>query len=200
MSILGEHLDVLFTLVALLICVFSFVHISKVHMTTKELATAAVLIALAMILSFIKIYHFPQGGSVTLAAMLPLLFISFAYGPAVGILAGFVYGVLHFILSPYILHPVQVLFDYPLPYMAMGLAGFFKDKYYLGTIVALMGRLFCHIVSGVVFFANYAPKGVNPLIYSIIYNGSYLLLDLIICLLVIKILSTRKLLKRIMNR
>lgn len=168
----------------------------KRKITTKKLVTAAVLIALAMVLSFIKIYHLPQGGSVTLAAMVPLLLISFAYGPMVGSLAGFVYGMLHFIISPYILHPVQVLFDYPLPYMVIGVAGLFRDKYYIGTVLALVLRFICHVISGVVFFASYTPEGLNPLLYSITYNGGYLLPDLILCLVVIKLLPTKKLLRK----
>ena len=92
-------------------------------MNTKKLLAAALalLMALALILSQFRLYHFPQGGSVTLGAMVPLLIISFRYGAGVGALAGFVFGLIQIIQDPFILHPLQVLFDYPLPYMALGI-------------------------------------------------------------------------------
>lgn len=191
-----QHPNATFALIGVLVLTVGFAIITKAKFTTYSMVCTAVMIGLATILSFIKIYHLPQGGSITLAAMVPLLFVAFAYGPAVGMLAGFIYGVLGLILNPYILHPVQVLFDYPLPYMAMGIAALFGRKYYLGTIFALGIRLIFHIISGVVFFASYAPPNMNPLIYSILYNASYLVPDLIICLAIIGILPTARLIKQ----
>ena len=68
------------------------------------------------------------------------------------------------------MHPVQVLFDYPLPFMALGLAGFLKDKKWSGTSIAASIRFTCHFISGVVFFDSFAPDGISPVIYSLLIN------------------------------
>lgn len=94
-----------------------------IHLTTRMIIDIALMLALTIVLHQIRIFHMPQGGSVTLGAMVPLLLLSYRYGPGIGALAGFLYGLVNIIQDPFIVHPVQVLFDYPLPYMAMGLAG-----------------------------------------------------------------------------
>jgi len=142
----------------------------------------------------LRIYHFPQGGSVTLGAMIPLLLISFRYGAGVGALAGFIFGLINLLQDPFILHPIQVLFDYPLPFMAIGLAGIFQRKIFLSTLLAFCGRFLCHFISGVVFFASYAPEGMSPIIYSITANATYLVPELIITCLILKILPVQRLL------
>lgn len=93
------------------------------HLTISELTTTAMLIALAAVLGYFRIFHMPQGGSVTLGSMLPLLMIAWRFGAGAGALAGFIYGLISLLEDPFIVQPVQVLFDYPLPFMAMGLAG-----------------------------------------------------------------------------
>lgn len=193
MTIFTENLTVTFALFGLFLLLVGFFIISRGKITTKILVSSSMLIALTFVLSFIKIYAMPQGGSVTLVAMLPLLLIAFAYGPAVGMLAGFVYGLLHFMISPYIVHPVQVLFDYPLPYLAMGIAGYFQQYRIAGATAAMFTAFLCHVISGVVFFGSYAPAGMNPLYYSIIYNGSTLLPNLGLILLAIAVLPVGRL-------
>lgn len=180
------------TLVGLLIIVLAFVYMSKVHFTVRMLSNIGLMLALALILEFIRVYHVPQGGSVTLGSMVPLILIALRYGTPVGMLAGFVFGILNFFQDPYIVHPLQVLFDYPLPYMVLGLAGLFPQHKLLGTTIAITMRFLCHVISGAVFFASYAPEGMNPYYYSIIYNGSYLIPDLIICLIILKVLPINR--------
>src|SRR5690606_18657798 len=115
------------------------------------------------ILHLIKIVDLPNGaGSINLGSMVPLLIISFIYGPEIGMLAGFLFGVIYLILSPYILHPIQVLFDYPLPFMAIGLAGYFKNKKLIGTFIGMFVRFIFHFISGVLFFGQFAPDGWSP--------------------------------------
>lgn len=97
-----------------------------IKLTTRTLIDIALMLALTIVLHQIRIFHMPQGGSVTLGAMVPLLLLSYRYGPGIGALAGFLYGLINIIQDPFIVHPVQVLFDYPLPYMAMGLAGLWR--------------------------------------------------------------------------
>lgn len=187
-------------LAAVVILLMVFMHIRKITFNTKVLVHIAMALALTIILHAIRLYHLPQGGSITLGAMLPLLLIAYRYGAVVGYLAGFVYGVIHLLQDPYILHPVQVLFDYPLPYMALGLAGHFKNRLFVGAVAGIMGRFICHFISGVVFFASYAPAGMSPYWYSVVVNATYLLPEMVICLLLLRVLPVKRILLHMSNR
>ena len=189
-----KHPGSIFTLVGLVVLLISFVYMKKITMNTRMIVHIGLMVALTVILHNIRLYHMPQGGSVTLGSMIPILLIALRYGPAGGYLAGFVYGLINLIQDPYILHPVQVLFDYPLPYMALGLAGYFKERIYLGVIVATCGRFLCHFISGVVFFGSYAPPDMSPYWYSMVFNATYLVPELIICLVVLRVLPVKRML------
>jgi thiamine transporter len=154
---------------------------------TRALAEAALAVALAFVLGLIKIFHMPYGGSISLE-MVPLILLALRQGPWVGIVAGAAYGLLDLAIEPVVLHPVQVIFDYPLAFGVLGLAGFFQPSVrgaILGTVVAVLARFVCHFVSGVVFFASYAPKGWNPYLYSAAYNAAYLVPSLVIALIAV---------------
>lgn len=143
---------------------------------TRVLTEAALAVALAFVLGLIKVFQMPFGGSISLE-MVPLVLLALRQGPVVGITSGAVYGIIQLIVSPFIVHPVQVLFDYPLPFAALGLAGLFSPTVrgaVAGVAVAVAARFACHFVSGVVFFASYAPAGWNPYVYSAAYNAAYL--------------------------
>jgi thiamine transporter len=157
---------------------------------TRVLTEAALAIALAFVLGLIKIFQMPFGGSISLE-MVPLILLALRQGPFVGIVAGAAYGLLDLAIEPFIVHPVQVIFDYPLAFGVLGLAGFFQPTVrgaILGTVVAVLARFLCHFVSGVVFFASYAPEGWNPLVYSAAYNAAYLVPSLVIALVVVTVL------------
>jgi thiamine transporter len=124
----------------------------------------------------------PQGGSITPASMLPLFAYAYMFGPLAGIVAGMAYGILQLIQDPYVVHWAQLLLDYPLAFGALGFAGFFRKNLPLGILAGGFGRFVFHVISGAVFFASYAPKGTSPLLYSIIYNVTYLAPDLAVCL------------------
>lgn len=183
-----------FALLGVLILIFFGLYLRKIKLTTHILINISLMLALSIILNQLRIYHLPQGGAVTLGGMIPLLIISFRYGAGIGTLAGFVMGLITIIQDPFIVHPVQVLFDYPLPFMAMGLAGIWKEKVFFGTILAFVGRFFFHFISGLVFFSSYAPEGTSPVIYSLAANASYIVPDMLICLLILKILPVQRLL------
>ena len=143
----------------------------------------------------IKIYSLPNGGgSISLGSMIPILLISFIYGPSIGLFTGFLFGIFKLILDPYILNPIQVLFDYPLPFMAVGVAGFFNNKY-LGATVGMILRFLSHFISGVVFFGSYAPEGMSPIIYSLSVNGLAVGGELLICLILLAFLPIERLVK-----
>ncbi len=183
-----------FALLGVLIFILAFMRIRNVHLDIHLLINTALMVGVAIILHQMRLFHMPQGGSVTLGGMVPLLLLAYRYGPGVGALGGFVFGCLNIMQDPYIVHPVQVLFDYPLPYMAMGLAGAFRHRLYLGTAIAFLARMACHVISGVVFFASFAPEGQSPLVYSLVFNGTYLVPECIICLIILRFLPIQRLL------
>ena len=163
--------------------------------TTKIFAEAIVLVSLSAALNSIKLYQLPYGGSVTLAGMVPVLWLSLRRGPVVGTYAGIVLGLVVMMIEPFLYYPAQVLLDYPLAFGALGLAGFFKKRPVIGVGVGMLGRFISHFISGVFFFYMYAKDwGMNPVTYSIAYNGSYLLPEFIVSAVIIYLLSKKKLL------
>ncbi len=197
MSVILAQPTSIFALLGLLALIIAFLYIKKVRFTTHMLVNVSLMIALSTILHTLRLYHTPQGGSITLGAMLPLILVSFRYGPGVGFLAGFIFGIINLMQDPFIVQPVQVLFDYPLPFMALGLAGYFPHHKFAGATIAVLGRFICHFISGVTFFASYAPKGMSPYWYSCVFNATYLIPDLIICLIILKILPIKRILNEI---
>lgn len=165
--------------------------------TTKKLALGAVCIALSSVLSLVKVIEMPQGGSVTAASMLPIILFAFAYGADPGLTLGAVYGILQFILKPYFYSLPQMLLDYPIAFGAIGLAGCFskcKNAYLgltLGSIAASAGRLIAAVASGVIFFAEYSPEGVSPIVYSLGYNASYMVPECVICVVLAMAIGPR---------
>ena len=179
-------------LFALFFLLGALLKIKQVRLSVSMAASSGLMLAMAVILTAFPFYRMPNGGSVTLGGMLPLFFISFAYGPEVGMLAGFAYSLMNLVMAPYILHPVQVLFDYPLPFMALGLAGCFPRHHMAGITAAVAVRLFFHFLSGVVFFGSYAPAGTSIYLYSFVTNLTYLLPNLVICLVFYRLLPVER--------
>ena len=154
---------------------------------TRKLTEIAVSVALAAVLSFFAIYKMPQGGSVSLT-MIPLIFIAFRRGPLAGIAAGVIYGLINLAIDGVIYHPMSILLDYVLAFGVLGVAGFFPKKVWgiaTGTVVGVAGRFISSVISGAVLFASYAPEGQNPWVYSLIYQSTYMVPELIIALVVL---------------
>jgi thiamine transporter len=167
-----------------------FLLLRKQKFTARMLSTGALCVALAFILSCITVYRLPQGGSITPVSMLPIFVFAYLYGAGPGIAAGSVYGVLQLIQGAYVVHPVQFLLDYIFPFAVLGIAGLFnKEKQFpLGVVLGCFLRFCIHVLSGVVFFSLYTPPGQSVLAYSLLYNGSYMLPETILCLVVALIL------------
>lgn len=168
--------------------------------TVKKLVFSAMGIALATVTSYIKIWEMPMGGSITLLSMLFICLIGYWFGARYGIITGIAYGLLQFIIDPYMLSIPQVLFDYPLAFGALGLSGFFCNRKYglqLGYIAGVLGRFVFSTLSGVIFFASYAPDNMNPWVYSTLYQGSYLGTEGIITLIIISLPPVTKALNSI---
>lgn len=156
---------------------------------TRMIAEAGVAIAIAQVLSFITLFHMPQGGSIKAASLVPLMIFAYRWGGTRGIWAGVVYGVLHFLLGfKSSIHYLSIILDYLVTYGAIGVCGYFKDNItglVSGSIVAIALRWFASVTSGAVVFASYAPQGQNPWIYSMIYNASYMIPDGILNIIVL---------------
>jgi thiamine transporter len=167
----------------------------KLKFSTKIIAETVMFVALATVLSYLKLFSLPQGGSVTAASMVPILWLALRRGPKIGLFAATVYGLVQFALGPYIYHPAQVLLDYPIAFGLLGLAGFFQKRPFIGVSLGIFGRFFAHFLSGIIFFSSYAPEGMNPAVYSAVYNGGYMLVELVISIYVIYLLQASKVLK-----
>ena len=169
---------------------------------TKAISYAAVCIAMSFALSYLRIVKMPQGGSITIASLVPLMIYSYMFGTKKGVFAGFIYGILQAFQDPYILHPAQFLLDYPLAFMCIGLAGCFAkvkalDKLpqvqiALGGIVAGLSRFVMHFLSGMFAFGMWAPEGQPVWLYSLTYQAGYVLPDIAIAIVAAVILFSSK--------
>lgn len=171
---------------------------------TRMLATAAVCIALSYLLSYLKIFSMPTGGSVTVLSMLPLMLFSWVYGVVPGVLAGAAYGLLQLLQRPYVTHIIQIVVDYPLAFAMLGLAGLFRassSRWALpaGVAIACFGRFLCHFFTGMVFFGEYAPAADfwSVFVYSLVYNGGYMGVELVLSTVVSALPPVQSMVKRL---
>ncbi|MDL2258433.1 energy-coupled thiamine transporter ThiT [Eubacteriales bacterium OttesenSCG-928-K08] len=167
------------------------------HNSTQALVYGALCVALSFLLSYLKLFEMPQGGSITLCSVLPIALYANWYGLKNGLLAGFACGLLQFIQKPIAVHWLSPFLDYILAFSCIGLAGLFPEKLPLGLLVGGVGRIICSTVSGAVFFAEYAPEGMNPWIYSTIYNTISLGPDSLICIVVAALPPVKKAFERL---
>ncbi len=192
----------LFILIALLFILMAAFTRSKKQILVKQLAFSAMGVTLAVVTSFIRVAKLPYGGSITLFSMFFVCLIGFLYGAKAGILTGIAYGFLNLILDPTIIHPIQMLLDYPIAYGFLGLTGIFsKSKFGMikGYFLGVLGRYLCHVISGYIFFSMYTPDGWNPIAYTIWYNSLYIVPEAvatIILLCIPQIQNALKVVKR----
>ncbi len=153
----------------------------------KMLSFAALSIALSFVLSCIRLYRMPQGGSVTPASMLPLMLFAAAFGIGPGLLAGLVYGILQYLQGGWFLNIWQFSLDYLLAFAALGLAGLARklpEKWglYAAMLIAVIARALSATLAGIIFWET-APWA------SLVYNGTYLVPDVFICMLLAAIIA-----------
>ena len=146
------------------------------------------MIALAEILSFLPLYKLPWGGSIDLA-MLPVILYAVRWGFGAGMVMSFAHGLLQMLFEGGIAIGWQsILGDYLVAYAVLGVAGLFRGKFAIGTVVACLLRFAVHYVVGATVWAEYMPEVflglpmVNPWVYSALYNGAYMLPDLVMVL------------------
>ena len=163
-----------------------------------RLVESAVMLGLATALSMVKLFQMPLGGSVTLCSMLPVLLIAYKYGPKWGVGTGLTYGLIQLLLDlgkalAWGLTPtalaVSFVFDYLVAFAMLGLAGVYGKglkQYVAGMSTAVALRFVCHVIAGVTAYASWLPKDWQGhlFLYSLAYNGAFLLPDFAICLTV----------------
>jgi len=161
---------------------------------TKVLTELALVVALSVILKDVlpPIYPLPQGGSITIAGLVPLFWFTLRRGFRFGVFAGAVYGLVHMALGGYVINPIQGLLDYPVAFAALGVAGFFGKYRLIGVGVGIAARFICSFLSGIFFFTSVTVEGA---IASAIYNGTYLIGEFAISVFVIYLLIRRGLLE-----
>ncbi len=169
---------------------------------SRSLAFAGVSVAMSFALSYVKMWEMPQGGSITLASMLPIMIFAYVYGAKKGLLVGFVYGLLQAVQDPYIVHPAQFLLDYPIAFGLVGMTGILRNvkfceklpqvKFAVSSVIGAVLRFISHVLSGVFAFGAYAVDNNMPLLpYSLAYN-SFVFVDLAIVIVVGVILFSSK--------
>ena len=171
---------------------------NKTSVNVRALTEGAVLVGLAFVLSFVKLFELPNGGSLT-PAMFPILLYGLRWGLGKGLMAGFVFGLMQLLFDgAYAWGWQSMLLDYLLAFTPLGLAGIFKGKawgIFPGTLVGCLGRFVIHHISGVTIYRIIEPTTVpglgtydNPHLYSLVYNGSYMIPNMILALLLAGVL------------
>lgn len=155
-----------------------------------KLAESSVMLALSVVLSFIEVWKMPMGGGITLLSMLPVCLIAVKYGVKEALPTTFLYSVVQFLIGfssgnvfvyclTFSTWIVCFLFDYIVPYTVLGFSGIFRKSFgdvgiICGIALMITIRFICHYITGVVIWGQWA-EGMSPYLYSLIYNGQYML-------------------------
>ncbi|MCF0136205.1 MAG: energy-coupled thiamine transporter ThiT [Lachnospiraceae bacterium] len=163
----------------------------------RRLTESALMIALAVLLGFVKLVDLPYGGSITMASMVPVILVAYRHGTPWGLLTGLVYSLIEFVLGSGVLSYATsaaaavaiVLLDYILAFTAVGLGSIFRGKLNnsaavgAGTLVVCLVRYLMHVISGCTVWAGLSIPTGDALIYSVIYNATYMLPETIVAIL-----------------
>jgi thiamine transporter len=171
----------------------------KKNLTLRALTEGAIFVALAQVLSYLKLWEMPWGGSVVLA-MVPIVLYAVRWGIVPGLLAGFVFGILQFVFDGgFAIGWQSIIGDYLLAFTAIGLAGLVKKEkngaIYTGTVIGGLARFLVHYVVGATIWAEYMPEEFfgmamkSPWFYSLLYNLAYMGPNIIITLVIFLILN-----------
>ena len=167
----------------------------------RKLTECAIMVAAATVLSFIKVYKLPLGGAITLVSMLPILLAGYRNGIKYGLVASFTYAIIQLLIeigeiASWGLTPIifigSIFFDYIFAFGCLGISGFFSNKkngLIISTTIALPVRFLMHFISGYLLFGTWAEEGYSAFTWSIVYNGSFMLPEFIITLIVAIIIS-----------
>ena len=157
---------------------------------TKEIALSGLLLSVAFICSNIKLAQMPMGGSVTMLSMVFISLIGYLFGVKIGLISALAYGFLQLSFGGYVMHPLQMLFDYPIAFMCLGFSGIFRNKTHglrNGYMLGCLCKYLCHVFTGVVFFSETGAPLISSITYSLTYNA-YILPEVVITVLLIPVL------------
>ncbi len=162
--------------------------------TIRMLCEGALMVALALVLGLLKPFELPQGGSISLE-MLPLFIFIARWGLGSGLIGCFAFGILQVFVQGAVSYGwVSIILDYIVAFGVMGLGGVAKGKIYISSVIASLARFVVHFISGITVYRILMPTELfnttftNPYLYSLAYNGSYIVIDLALCLAVISAL------------
>ena len=181
--------------------------------TTKKLTASALMVALATVLMWVsKLLPAPwlQGGSVTLASMVPIIMVGILFGTKWGLCSSLAYAVIQMMFGFYppptqtlLYFVLVILLDYIFAFGVLGLSGafysLFKKKFFavpLSAFIVTALRYLCHIISGILIWGVYAEEGQSVLAYSLIYNGTYMIPEIIISTVITAIIFKSRILEK----
>lgn len=165
----------------------------------KKFVVSAFCVALAFVLSYVKVFRLPLGGSVTLMSMFVISMPAYLFGVRYGFMSGFVYAILQLMQGGTMLHPLQIFLDYILAFTCFGIVAFFRDiKHgsYVGFLIACVIRWLSSSLSGYIFFREYAPATWNPIVYTLAYNGGYIFAEYLLTIIIVSIPQVKNLLHK----
>ena len=174
----------------------------------RAMCDSALLIALGTLLAQIKLFRMPSGGSVTLCSMLPFIIVAFRHGTFWGLIAGIANSLLQMALGGVYAPPAgtfiafagSVLLDYVLAYVCLGLSAEFSKPFekksktlgvVMGTLICCLLRFICAFLSGFLIWGSIADDGISAVIYSLTYNGGYMLPETLITVAVTAVLAAK---------
>ena len=174
--------------------------------TTKKLTETAIMLALAVLLSYVTVFQAPMGGSITAFSQVPIVIIGYRYGFKWGAGTGVIYGVLEMLLQGlgnfayvkgFAAYLILILADYVVAFACLGIGGALFRKVIknqtlalaLGGAVASLLRFVCHFISGVTIWGEYADGWKSVWAYSFGYNGYYMLFEGILTVIGVVVLS-----------
>lgn len=174
--------------------------------TTKKLTETAIMLALAVLLSYVTVFQAPMGGSITAFSQVPIVIIGYRYGFKWGAGTGVIYGVLEMLLQGlgnfayvkgFVAYLILILADYVVAFACLGIGGALFRKVIknqtlalaLGGAVASLLRFVCHFISGVTIWGEYADGWKSVWAYSFGYNGYYMLFEGILTVIGVVVLS-----------
>ncbi|WP_040329953.1 energy-coupled thiamine transporter ThiT [Clostridium ihumii] len=165
------------TILSIVLMIFYVVDLIKnAKFNVKNIVMIGMFSAMSFVLYLIEFIKYPQGGGISLFSMMPTMILALLYGRQAGLTGGAIFGLLKLLNGATIVHPAQFILDYLLGGMALGLAGTFgrekKSNVIAGCLFAAGLSVLSMVVSGAVFFGQYAPAGMNVWLYSLIYNLS----------------------------
>lgn len=188
-------MNILLLIICIIPLVLYILKMKNYKFSTKEIVVIAMFSAMSYMLSMIPIVKYINGGGINMFSMLPLLLVSIVFSREAGLTAGLITGIISMMMGGIIIHPAQVILDYILPYMALGISDILgkedKKKLALGCLIAVLLNVLSHFLSGVIFFGQFAPEGIGAVLYSFLYNFSGHGIEGILCIVIILMLPMR---------